>query len=138
MSWDDIIEIAKKNYGLKRIIWYNDPSTKQSGSCTYDEGIININSSNVDTDQRRFKILFHELGHIHCYNNGIWKKYHTRLNTKEARRGIVLTGLKAERWIDKWAENEIKKYIPDFVYEGSYKNKETVKLYKETYLNQFK
>lgn len=89
-------------------------------------------------------IFFHELGHKHCHDMGIWRWYHTRYMrngrywyTKKLLNGIVKTGLKAEKWVDRWAEKTMKLYFPDIKYLVGY-NEEGVKWYKENYIPWFK
>ncbi len=61
--------------------------------------------------------LFHELGHLYCYQNGLWKNYHlTRSNIHKIRK----IALKAERYVDKHACNTLKKYDPAIEYHMFY------------------
>lgn len=66
-------------------------------------------------------IFFHELGHLHCVNNKIWDSYHNYNNTW---KNFKLTALKAEKWIDSWAEKEVNKY---------FKNVNSYKIYHTEY-----
>jgi hypothetical protein len=96
-----------------------------------------------DPMNHRLSVFFHELGHLHCYDTGKWKSYHTKkkllskLNKKE-KALLVRTALKAERWVEKWAEREMAKHFPGVDYIRSYDNPASVKTYKEQYLSQFK
>ena len=51
--------------------------------------------------------MFHELGHVYCYRNGLFVEYHNVNNTYDA---IIRTALKAERYVDRWAGVEVLKY----------------------------
>ncbi len=57
---------------------------------------------------RQIGAILHELGHAYCYKNGIWKKYHRERSTKVD----IKTALKAEVWVEKWAENKFKEMFP--------------------------
>lgn len=71
-------------------------------------------------------ILFHELGHIYCYRNGIWKNYHHCKNqySKEGLLKIRRIAIKAERWIDNWAEKELAQYDARCPYQAYYHDAE--------------
>jgi hypothetical protein len=74
-------------------------------------------------------VFFHELGHIHCHDEGKWRSYHntnppSKLTERE-RRLILRTGLRAERWIDKWASSEMAKHFPGLRYTSNYGDKAT-------------
>ena len=132
MTWIKIVRLAKRCYGLNKIIWIKSKKYKYAGQCRYKKGIVYLNYNVLRNDENlKIKVLFHELGHLFCYKNGIWKSYHTIPKTIQQKRRLVATGLKAERWIDDWAEKEVKKYIPDFVFYKSYSEKHIVKLYKK-------
>lgn len=66
--------------------------------------------------------FFHELGHHHCVNNNLWVKYHCG-----TKKDIKYTWLKAERFIDKWAANEMKIYYPNINYWFLYNDDDCVR-----------
>ncbi len=139
MNWRQALKLAKSKYGLKEILWDKRKGIKYYGRCWYEKGVVYLNYDKLyDNEKRKLQVLFHELGHIYCYRNKIWKSYHTRPRTRQQKRKLIATGLKAERWIDNWAEKEIRKYIPGFIFVKGYNNKEKVKYYREEYLGQFK
>lgn len=121
----------KSHYGVKNIVLIKNHHAW--GSCYYTDGIIIINSKFKNNKQKFYNILFHEIGHIYCYQNNIWKNYH--LNkiqlTKREKSLILKTGLKAERWIDNWAEKEMKKWFPKMKYNKGYFLKSKTKLFKQ-------
>ena len=124
-----------------RLDYFNDESA--SGYCEFNEGIIYINLNKNKNRSEYYSTLFHELGHIHCYKNNIWKKYHIvkkRISdlTKEEKLGLIRTGLKAEVWVDKWAEKEMKKYYPNLKYHQSYRTTSSKKWLHKNYLSKFK
>ena len=67
-------------------------------------------------------VFFHELGHIHAFRNKKWPSYH--YVGKINKRKWKLTALKAEVWVDKWAEQEYYKHFPNNVYNQSYRTEE--------------
>jgi hypothetical protein len=71
--------------------------------------------------------FFHEVGHIYCWENKIWKSYHINKSiddlTKDEKRRYVLTALKAERWVEKWAKKEMKKHFTGIKYIAVYSDK---------------
>jgi hypothetical protein len=75
-----------------------------------------------------FSTFFHEIGHIYCWNNSLWTSYHCNKSydhlTKKEKKKIIMTGLKAERWVDKWAKVEMKKHFPNIKYQPGYSTKE--------------
>lgn len=76
-------------------------------------------------------ILFHELGHKHCFDNNIFYNYHNETNLRLAK----LTALKAERYVDKWANKEIKKFNIEITYPMFYFQKSRATNFKK-YVNQ--
>lgn len=145
MTWKQLIKLVKKEYGLKEIIWIDNKYYIWDGDCSYWNGTIRLNRRSLNGSKnfgRKVRTLFHELGHIHCYQNGIWSAYHHAIPTndlsKYQKSVIRRTGLKAERWVDRWAAKEMKKYYPNIKYRFVYLNKENVKKYfYEKYLNVF-
>lgn len=77
--------------------------------------------------------VFHELGHVHCIKNGLWKKYHS--DPPDMR-----TALRAEVWIENWAEKEFKKYFPNGYYgpyDRFYRYDETSRNFLKQYNEQY-
>jgi hypothetical protein len=73
--------------------------------------------------------MFHELGHAYCYRNGKWPMFHSYgslfkdgefVYTNRELRGKILTGYKAECWVDRWAKKEMAKYFPNLKYRNGY------------------
>lgn len=93
------------------------------------------------------KVFFHELGHGHCQRNGIWKTYHTGpyknkkgeyIFSKKVARGTILTGFKAECWVDRWAEKEMHKWFPNLDYESAYGSEESRLWLNENHLSYYR
>lgn len=68
--------------------------------------------------------FFHEMGHIYCWENSLWKSYHINKPieylTKKEKIKYFKTALKAERWVDRWASKEMKKHFHDIKYQDGY------------------
>jgi hypothetical protein len=62
--------------------------------------------------------LLHEIGHIHCYHNGIFKTYHDpAFGTSNDRRR---TAWRAEQYVDRWAAAEMKQLYPHLTFTYAY------------------
>jgi predicted SprT family Zn-dependent metalloprotease len=140
MKWRTLVKLAKKEYGLKEIHWAYNNRSKWKGKCDYQNGVIKLNYFMVaGNEEEKIRSLFHELGHIHCYQNGLWKGSHNPrfpLNRKD-KKTLILTALKAEKWIDNWAEQELKKYYPSFKYKKEFSTKEGIKTYRNEILSKY-
>lgn len=107
------LKILAKHYKVK--VYY-------SKNLKWAQGLAHKNSFTVSlyntNPERLISTFFHELGHIDCKRNGKWKVFHTndRTQIQKFRR----TAFKAELWIDKWAEKEMKKWKPNMNYVDSY------------------
>ena len=111
----DILKVTKKilfkefhkiarQHGVKLNI-------KKISSIAAGEYYVLSDKINIDRDSVKRNlpfIFFHELGHSHCAKNNIWKMYHDVNNTW---KDYKLTALKAEKWIDLWAEKEVNKFF---------------------------
>jgi hypothetical protein len=103
-------------------------------------GKIRLDNSKVYSRLEQLSTFFHELGHLHCHRNGIWKRYHW-LKYKLDRRWwptIIRIGLKAERWIDRWAAKEMRKWYPNLSYITSYGAPSIRKWYHEKVLIHYR
>lgn len=140
ISWEQLLLIAKEKYALKEYVEVSR-DYNFSAECHYMEGKVIFNKNrNFDFYEKAF-LLFHELGHIYCYNNNIWKNYHFNYSiplTRQKKDLVLKLGLKAERWVDKWAMKEIKKYIEMPVCKGGYSSNKAAAAYKKNYLSLFK
>ncbi len=100
-------------------------------------------SRDAEKDTAYFiSVLFHEAGHIHCYRNRIYPAYHgiwgiPMLNKKE-KRAVVLTGWKAEQYVDRWAKKEMKKHFPKYKFIGAYKGENDRKWLHDNHLYKWK
>ncbi len=71
-----------------------------------------LNRIILEDRQRILSVFFHELGHVYCYRHDLWYNYH--------RDVTHITGLKAERWVERWAAIEMGKRYPDLTYQSVY------------------
>lgn len=83
-----------------------------------------IVKNDIKSDDYFLSTLFHEIGHIHCYRNRIYPAYHhvscLSSLTKKQKIAAVLTGFRAEKFVDKWASIEMKKHFPKRKFIFSY------------------
>lgn len=140
MTWKQLVKLAKKEYGLKKLVWKSPyPYT---GAAYSNEGKIILNrktrggSKNLNL---RICTFFHELGHIHCYRNNLWMNFHfIHADAKKKKVDTsVRIALKAERWVDRWAAKEMKKYFPNIKYHWPYSDKQRIKDFKYEWRNRF-
>jgi len=120
-----LITDIKKHYNVSKIIIQKNHHSW--GSCYSKTGLIIINAKFDSFNKREifFNILFHEIGHRHCYLNGIWKNYHSpSLKNKRCKLTYKRIALKTERWIENWAEKEMKKWFPKLNFSKGYYTKE--------------
>jgi hypothetical protein len=136
-----MLKEIRKYYNIRSIKYGGHPNLDYAyGVCNYTDGIIYLHSKLKKDPDIAVKVVLHEVGHIFCYRNDIWKNYHINKKrlTRQDKNKIIRIGLKAERWIENWAEKELKKWRPDLVYVKHYYTTEKEKLYKERYLSQFR
>lgn len=103
---------------------------------------IEINISGRISYDRNFalSVMFHELGHWYAHKHNIYSNYHnisSKMNIKMSKI-IVRTGLKAEKWVDKWGQKACKKYDKTIRYCKSYNTKKAIEWYKNYYLRPWK
>lgn len=88
--------------------------------------------------------FFHEMGHVHCYRTGKWISYHTHTtytNPEEyikALRAFISTGFRAEQWVDRWGQQELKKWFPRLTYGLSYFEKDSRAWYEKNYMKEYR
>ena len=135
-----------KIYDVKVIYFYNEDENYPGGYFQYVETDpfqkyhIYINKSNYCIPKSYLCTFFHELGHVYCHRNGIWKKHHNtpKYIDREYALSVIRTGLKAERWVDKWAKNEISKFYPKIKQFQEYSSKERKDWYRENIIKKFR
>lgn len=133
-DYEEIRRLAE--YYRVKVIF--EPLTNCSGMT--DKDTIYIDNSGQYSKSFFLGIFFHELGHVYCYRNNIWKTYHSpRLNRKRKNAiQIVRTGLKAERWVERWGAKEMKKWYPRRKYIDLYNTVDGRKWFHQNTLPYFK
>ena len=138
LSFEDQIKVIKQYYGVK-VRWNKIlPHKNAAGEVDIFYTTVILNKT-ITNKQFMLSTLFHEIGHIHCYRHDIWVEYHKIRKEVdfETHEKIKRTGLKAERWVEKWGEKEMKKWYPyrqyASTYDGAYGKKWMVLWYKRAY-----
>lgn len=115
----DVLSGLAREYGVR--LYFNG-KTNSLGQARYWGRSISINKDQPTASM--VSVFFHELGHIHCYDEGKWRSYH---NTKppykmtdREKQLMIRTALRAERWIDRWARREMRKHFPRLRYITNY------------------
>lgn len=119
-----LIELSKE-YQVR--LHFNETDKTSVGSARYWNNSISVNPNQSAIGM--LSTFFHEMGHVYCWENSLWKSFHVNkpiedLNKKEKRK-YISTALKAERWVDNWAKNEMRKHFPHLKYMDGYLSKES-------------
>lgn len=135
-EWINQLKPIAKHYKVR--IYFSKTLPNWVDGYSHGKNGITININKEKTQNQLFSTFFHELGHVYCKRNGIWKSYH---NPKSSTINKVRrTALKAELWVDKWAINKMKEHFPDNEYVGSYINMNRhlcKKIFYKNWLNKF-
>ena len=107
-----------------------------SSACV-DTNLIEIDVREVKILSDLWSMVFHELSHILCAREGLYKKYHTtHSNSRKFAIYMHRYGLRAERFVDKKAAKLMKQYFPDMEYVANYNTEEGVRYYRK-WLNRY-
>lgn len=116
-----LIELSKE-YGVR--LHFTKSMINNDGCARYWNNSISV--STTQSASGMLSTFFHEIGHIYCWENSIWTSYHVNKPfehlTKEEKSRFIKVALKAERWVDSWAKNEMKKHFPNVKYSPSYES----------------
>ena len=94
--------------------------------------LIEIDFKKTKTVQSLWSCVFHELGHIYCWRNDLYKIYHKEeLSDKDFAIYIRKYGLRAERFVENLGKKFMKKYFPKIPYEDCYYDERGVEWYKK-------
>ncbi len=86
-----------------------DLGPDEAGNTYGDKITLDVNMDHYAT----LSAFFHELGHAHCYRNGIFRDYHEPdLFERTSKYCDWKKGLEIERWVDKWAEQQARADAP--------------------------
>lgn len=138
MEWEEIVELAKNSYGLKELE-ITETKHGNMGECLPELGKVILAKVLFDPFMSydvKFIVFFHELGHLHCYNNDIHSEFHhtnikdfTSLDQIPHFLEIAIAG---EQWVDSWAAAELKKYFPRISYPLGYTSPSKIQWYTDT------
>lgn len=113
-----IVELALL-YGVRL---HFEKTKNQHGEARYWSNSISINLNQSGVSM--LSTFFHEIGHVYCFQKGIWKSFHVDKPIEELteveKKKYLSTALKAERWVDNWGKREMKKHFPHLQYIDSY------------------
>ena len=69
--------------------------------------------------------FFHELGHLHCRERGLFPAFHSPyVRSWRQVYAVRRTALRAELWVEKWAEEEYNKHVRGRPYVRSYEDEQ--------------
>ena len=95
-------------------------------------GLIELDIRECPNLDKTWSLIFHELSHIICYREGIYKIYHhENISEKKFAKYIRKYGLRVERFVDKMGMKLMSTYLPDLEYKQTYLSEEDVKWYKK-------
>jgi hypothetical protein len=116
------IKNLAKEYGVR--LYFNG-RTDSLGQARFWTRSISVNKDL--TPRQMLSVFFHELGHIYCHEVGKWAGYHNPKSpdemTDQEKTIVIKTALKAERWVDNWARQEMTKHFPGVKYYTNYGDK---------------
>lgn len=87
-----------------------------------------IDLEECDSVDRFWSLVYHELAHVLCKREGKWAKYHSS-NTPKSY--MLKYGVRAEKYVDKRAEELLWQDHPRLNYIPAYATAEDVQLYKD-------
>lgn len=92
---------------------------------------INIDLEEVNNMHIFWSLVFHELGHIWCYDNGKYVKYHQMNNMPEKEIALYIrrNGLRIEKYVDRIGKKLGKESGIKFRFRPAYKTKKDIKWY---------
>ena len=102
----------------------------QTRTVTLNKKIFNKKTTD---DNYKLSLVMHELCHILCIDNKKYINYHKQKNKKLVR----LTGLKAERYVDRMSQKMLKSFFPELQGDMSYYRSISKKWYTDNYLNKY-
>lgn len=90
------------------------------GSCCPIKKIVTLN---LDcTYVEILSTFFHEVGHVEARKKGKFKVYHSVAEFRSRKERMIFnrTALRAELWVEDWAEKEFLKRFPKKKYSRTY------------------
>ena len=115
--------VVCKSYGATISFGY----TGEFSEVDVHERAIVIDLYEVKNVAHFWSLIFHELAHIHCFDNDIHYKFHAdSLPDKEMAVYMRRMGLKVERFVDRLGKKLMREYGYTMRYVPAYNNKEDV------------
>ena len=104
------------------------------GYALCDTSEIFLSKTTIKSKKEFLCTTLHEVCHILCYRRGIYKIHHSsKLPSQMTKRECEIecrTGLKAERYVDKLASFEIKKWDNRIKYDFNYSKPDVAESFK--------
>ena len=104
-------------------------------SADMKNNLIHLSKNNQNTLQWIWSCVFHELCHILCHRQGLYKKYHHYVGYWDNYRQFALYmrryGLRAERFVDKKAGALMKIHFPNIPFVAAYDQEHAQEWYKK-------
>lgn len=97
----EIISTILKNNKIK----LKHVNLKQCGGTADEEKRTIYISRHIKNKGKYLSAVFHEIGHIFCYDTGTYPIYHHKLNVEmeKIKKVMKLTAWRAEKYVDEWA-----------------------------------
>ena len=133
-----VIKYLARKYGFR----YRLKHLTNYGEWYVGTNLIAIDPYACHDDAGFISTLLHEIGHMVAYQNKKFYLYHRmggftcRTPTKDIAT-YIRTGLKAERYVDRWAEEVCKRDFPSVEYEQSYRTEREVEYFYYDNLRPF-
>ena len=115
----EVVKFVRDHYCVKLSVRVCAKGANGYARC----GEIVIVNEFVNID-RMLSTIFHELGHIYCWRKNIWPAYHKYAITKKQKKLQRATAWRAEQWVDRWGEKEMKKHFPKRTFHAGYTTEE--------------
>jgi hypothetical protein len=127
-----------RSYGVKfRIRWDRHGSFSKSPEWYIQLGL--GMPYEIDTIQSFLSKAFHELAHLHCFENRKYVNYHSYRPLTDVQTNIlaIKTAIRAEKYTDRVAQKLMNTYFPGIPYKKGY-DKEGVQIFREVWLDKWK
>lgn len=137
-----IINQVAKRYGVKIIVAKME--TPGAGACAdIVNGVVELDTLKWSTPAHLASYLLHEVVHILCYREGRYKDFHSSKHpsdmTEKELLAYLSTAWKAERYVERRAQEMMKEVFPGYLFHFAYGRRELAKpWFDETFLGDFK
>ena len=121
------------HYRLKHLTFYGE-------WCPVTNTIL-IDPYDCNTDDSFVSTLLHEIGHLMASREGKYSFYHNHGFYKTmptwALKRYIRTSLKAERYVDRWAEKLCAKDFPSIAFQTGYRGEDEAEYHRNNHLKPF-